>query len=113
MLSRNPSRQTSRPSAALLSCFKLLVGLVFIPGCSPDTTRQTETSKDTPLISLEETRQIGMHILLNRHPKAAIVSERDDGSTVIYRFSTNDVVAPVVVIVDKRTSKARFEKTGR
>jgi len=54
-----------------------------------------------------------MHLLLNRYPQAEIVSEQGEGPTRTYRFSTNGTVVPVVVVVDRKTAKARFEKVSR
>lgn len=65
------------------------------------------------MISADETRQIGMHVLLNRYPKAEIVSEQADGQNWKYRFSTNGTVVPSVLIVDRKANKARFENLSR
>lgn len=54
-----------------------------------------------------------MHVLLNRYPKAEIVSESNDGQTWKYRFATNGITVPAVVIVDRKTAKARFENLKR
>ncbi len=54
-----------------------------------------------------------MHVLLNRYPKAEVVSESNDGQTWKYRFSTNGTTVPAVVIVDRKTAKARFENLKR
>ncbi len=65
------------------------------------------------LRSMDETRQIGMHVLLNRYPQAQIVSESTEGQNWKYRFSTNGVVLPLVVVVDRKSGQARFEKASR
>lgn len=65
------------------------------------------------MISTDETRQVAMHVLLNRYPKAEIVSEQGDGATWRYRFSTNGVTVPAVVVVDRKAAKAHFENSSR
>lgn len=65
------------------------------------------------LSSMDETRQIGMHVLLNRYPQAQIVSESAEGQKWKYRFSTNGVVLPLAVVVDRKSGQARFEKVNR
>ncbi len=78
--------------------------------CSCERSPQANSGGDNvKLISTDETRRVGMHVLLNRYPQAEIVSERSDGSVSTYRFSTNGVVLPVAVVVDRKTAKARFE----
>lgn len=64
-------------------------------------------------ISTDETRQVAMHVLLNRYPQAQIVSERSEGQTWTYRFSTNGTTLPLAVVVDRKTAKAKFENVGR
>ena len=65
------------------------------------------------MISTDETRQVGMHVLLNRYPDAKIVSEQSDGRLSKYRFSTNGTVVPSVLVVDQKEGKARFESVSR
>lgn len=78
--------------------------------CSCERSPQPNPGGDkAKLISTDETRRVGMHVLLNRYPQAEIVSERNDGSISTYRFSTNGTVLPMAVVVDRKTSKARFE----
>lgn len=62
------------------------------------------------LVSTEAARQIGMHVLLNRYPKAEIISEQSAGQNYIYRFATNGVTVPLKVVVDRKAGQARFEK---
>ena len=45
-------------------------------------------------ISLDRTREVAMHVLLNRHPDAQIVSESGDGRMWTYRFATNGTLVP-------------------
>ncbi len=54
-----------------------------------------------------------MHVLLNRYPQAEIVSELGEGQIWKYRFSTNGTVVPVVLVVDRKAGKARFESVSR
>ena len=54
-----------------------------------------------------------MHVLLNRYPQAEIVSEQGEGQIWKYRFSTNGVVVPTVLVVDRKAGKARFENPDR
>lgn len=67
----------------------------------------------TKLLSTDETRQVAMHVLLNRYPKAEIVSESSDGQRWRYRFSTNGVTVAVAVVVDRKAGKAHFEKVSQ
>ena len=91
--------------ALLLICLGLC-------SCSRDAA-SPPAGKDGKMISTDETRRVAMHVLLNRYPKAEIVSESNDGQTWKYRFSTNGTVVPVVVVVDRKTAKARFENSSR
>lgn len=54
-----------------------------------------------------------MHVLLNRYPDAQIVSEQSDGQFSKYRFATNGVTVPSVLVVDRKAAKARFESLRR
>jgi len=72
--------------------------------------KDTNTSSKT--LSTDEARQVAMHVLLNRYPKAEIVSQQEAGQVWRYRFATNGVTAPVVVVVDRKASKAHFEKVS-
>lgn len=78
--------------------------------CRNSQTERNDTDANAKSITTDEARQIGMHILLNRYPKAEIVSEQGDGQSWTYRFSTNGVVAPVAVVVERKTARGRFEK---
>ncbi len=62
------------------------------------------------LLSTDETRQVAMHILLNRYPEAQIVSQREEGQNWSYRFSTNGTTVPESIVVDRKARKAHFEK---
>jgi nitrous oxide reductase accessory protein NosL len=93
-------------TALLLICLSLC-------SCSRDASTQTGGTNTAKLISTDETRRVAMHVLLNRYPKAEIVSESNDGPIWKYRFSTNGTTVPAVVIVDRTTAKAHFEKASR
>ena len=54
-----------------------------------------------------------MRLLLSRYPNAEITSEESDSQTFKYRFSTNGVTVPSVVVVDRKAREARFEKSSR
>jgi hypothetical protein len=90
----------------------LLLACLGLCSCSRDAS-SADGGKSVKLISADETRQVAMHVLLNRYPKAEIVSESNDGQTWKYRFSTNGTTVPAVVIVDRKTAKARFENLKR
>jgi len=90
----------------------LLLVCLGLCSCSPDASSPSGGS-DTKLISQEEARQVAMHVLLNRYPRAEIVSQREEGQTWTYRFSTNGVTLPVAVVVDRKAGKAHFEKAGQ
>lgn len=92
-------------TALLLICLGLC-------SCSHDDS-SSNSGKAVKLISTDETRQVAMHVLLNRYPKAEIISESNDGSTWRYRFSTNGTAVPAVVVVDRKTAKAHFEPVSR
>ena len=100
---------------AALRAMKIVLFLLCLSLCSCSRTPspQTKTGDDSKLISTDETRQVGMHILLNRYPDAKIVSEQAEGQTWRYRFSTNGTVVPAVVVVDRKAGKARFESVSR
>lgn len=91
-------------SLATLGCFVLLLA-----GCGRS---DAPGASDTKRLSTDETRQVAMHILLNRYPKAEIASESTDGQTARYRFTTNGVMVPSVVVVDRHAGKAHFETVG-
>ena len=86
--------------------------LVFLLVCSCSREPSPEVGTDAKLISLERTREVAMHVLLNRHPQAQIVSESGDGRTWTYRFATNGTLVPLAVVVDRKAGKARFEKVS-
>lgn len=91
----------------------LLLVCLGLCSCSRETSSPAGGSNDAKLISTDETRRVAMHVLLNRYPKAEIVSETSDGQTSKYRFSTNGTTVPAVVVVDRKTAKARFENISR
>jgi hypothetical protein len=88
----------------------LLAGLMLGSCSREDSQAGNDASK---WISIDKTRQVAMHVLLNRYPKAEIVSEQGDGQIWKYRFSTNGTVVPAVVVVDRKAAKARFENVSR
>jgi hypothetical protein len=93
---------------------KIVLLLIFLGLCS--CSREASSSgrdNDVKLISADETRQVAMHVLLNRYPKAELVSEQGDGSTWRYRFATNGTTVPAEVVVDRKAGKAHFEKVSR
>ncbi len=89
-----------------LVCFALC-------SCSPTPSSEPGNGDASKLISTDETRQVGMHVLLNRYPDAKIVSENGDGQIWKYRFSTNGTVVPSVLLVDRKAGKAKFESVSR
>lgn len=90
----------------------LLAGLL-LGACSHEPVAQTGHDAGARLLSTDETRRVAMHVLLNRYPQAQIASERNEGQTWTYRFSTNGTTLPVAVVVDRKTAKARFEVVSR
>lgn len=89
----------------------LLVSLM-LGSCSRDDA-SSGAGGNGKVLSTEETREVAMHILLNRYPKAEITSESSDGQNWRYRFSTNGVTVPSTVVVDRKAGKAHFEKAGQ
>lgn len=85
----------------------LLLALVL---CS--CSQESDSSSNVPLISTDETRRVAMHVLLNRYPKAEIVSEQTTGPTATYRFATNGTTVPLIVVVDRKAGKAHFERVN-
>lgn len=71
-----------------------------------------DTDKPSQPLSTEATREVAMHVLLNRYPEAQIVSELEQGTTWKYRFATNGVTLPVAVVVDRKIGKAHFENVN-
>lgn len=97
---------------ALLRLALLAVGLLLC-ACSRTPSSSSDKGDEATWISTDETRRVGMHVLLNRYPQAQIVSELKEGRTWRYRFSTNGITLPVVVVVDRKAAKARFEVLRR
>ena len=93
----------------ILSLWLVLLCLVL---CSCDHNSDSAGQSANPL-STDESRQVAMHVLLNRYPDAQIVSQREEGMTWKYRFATNGVTLPVAVVVDRKAGKAHFEKAGQ
>lgn len=75
--------------------------------CSCGREAATDPGKT---LSTDETRRVAMHVLLNRYPNAEITSETSDGLSARYRFKTNGVTVPSVVVVDRKAGKAYFGK---
>lgn len=76
-------------------------------GCGPaGPGYPTENPKP---LSTDEMRQVAMHVLLNRYPNAEITSESANSDSARYRFTTNGVPVPSVVVVDRKVGKAHFE----
>ena len=90
----------------------LLVGLLLC-ACSRTPTPTSGSDDESSWISTDETRRVGMHVLLNRYTQAQIVSESKEGQTWRYRFATNGTTLPVVLVVDRKAAKARFENLRR
>jgi hypothetical protein len=84
----------------------LLLGCLLVCSCSKEST--SNPSDAATLISTDRTRQVAMHVLLNRYPEAQIVSEAIEGPTATYRFATNGTTVPLLVVVDRKAAKARF-----
>lgn len=81
--------------------------LLLLLGCGPsDSGHSGENPKH---LSTDETRQVAMHVLLNRYPNAEITSESANSDSARYRFTTNGVTVPSVVVVDRKAGKAHFE----
>ena len=89
----------------------LLAGLVLC-SCSRDDS-QSGAGSNAKRLSTDETRQVAMHVLLNRYPNAEITSESSDGRTSRYRFTTNGITVPSAVVVDRIAGKAHFEKVSQ
>ena len=81
-------------------------------GRSPED-KPVRVGEDPTWISKDRTREVGMHVLLNRYPQAQIVSESGQGQIYTYRFATNGTVCPLAVVVDRKAGKGRFEKLTR
>ncbi len=107
-MARPHSHHVSHP---LTKLFFLVCALLC--SCSRSPSSQNESGDNRPLTSTDETRQIGMHVLLNRYPDARIVSEQGDGHLWKYRFATNGTTIPSVLVVDRKAAKARFESLSR
>jgi hypothetical protein len=90
----------------------LLLASLLLCSCSRDDAPGGAGGSAKPL-STDETRQVAMHILLNRYPEAQIVSQQEEGQTWKYRFATNGVTVPVTVVVDRKAGKAHFEKASQ
>ena len=86
------------------------VALLWLCSCSREPS--AEGGAEAKLISIDRTREVAMHVLLNRHPQAQIVSESGDGRTWTYRFATNGTLVPLAVVVDRKAGKAKFQKVS-
>lgn len=91
---------------------RIALWLVVLSICSCSRESSPPGGAKAKLISLDRTREVAMHVLLNRHPQAQIVSESGDGRTWTYRFVTNGTLVPLAVVVDRKAGKARFEKVS-
>lgn len=91
---------------------KAALFLISILLCSCSEEPSANDSAAVKKISLDRTREVAMHVLLNRHPGAQIVSESGSGRTWTYRFATNGTLVPVAVVVDRKAGKARFQKVS-
>ena len=109
----NPAARPVRQNVSRLLMAALVLVCTLLCSCSRTPSAQNESGDDRPLISTDETRQVGMHVLLNRYPDAKIVSEQGEGQFSKYRFATNGVTVPLVLVVDRKAAKARFESLNR
>ena len=91
---------------------RIALWLVVLSLCSCSREPDPPGGAGAKLISLDRTRAVAMHVLLNRHPQAQIVSESGEGRTWTYRFATNGTLVPLAVVVDRKAGKARFEKVS-
>ena len=112
ILNNTVTRPHCQPTPRLVIMALFLVSTLLC-SCSRTPSSQNESGDDRPLISTNETRQIGMHLLLNRYPDAQIVSEQGEGQIWKYRFATNGTTVPSVLVVDRKAAKARFENLNR
>lgn len=112
-MNSHPAAQSVRQPASHVMKIVLLLVCTLLCSCSRTPSPQSSVADDSKLISTDETRQVGMHVLLNRYPQAEIVSEQGEGQIWKYRFSTNGVVVPTVLVVDRKAGKAKFESVGR
>ena len=112
-INNNPVAQSICQTASRVMKIVLFLFCLALCSCSRTPTPPSSTGDDSTLISTDETRKVGMHVLLNRYPQAEIVSEQGEGQTWKYRFSTNGTVVPVVLVVDRKAGKAKFESVSR
>ena len=94
----------------------LLAALLCVVICSCSQilkVRLSGVGADPTWISNDETRQVGMQLLTNRYPNAQIVTSIGEGQICKYLFTTNGANVPVVVVVDRKTGKARFENVSK
>ena len=91
---------------------KTALFLVSILLCSCSEQPSANDGSAVKKISLDQTREVAMHVLLNRHPGAQIVSESGKGRTWTYRFATNGTLVPLAVVVDRKVGKATFQKVS-
>jgi|ERR1043165_78018 hypothetical protein len=96
---------------ALISIFLCIL----LCSCHRDSKLHLGGGEDTSWISAGETERVAEHFLTNRYPGARFDSLLANGATWRYRFSTNGTTLPVavLVVVDRKTGKARFENVGR
>jgi hypothetical protein len=76
-------------------------------------SRRGGIGEDPTWLSNHETLRIGEKLLTNRYPQAQLVEALTEGRTCTYRFTTNGTVAPLAVVVDRITGKAKFQKVSR
>lgn len=81
--------------------------------CERRPTRKLGPVPEDPTwISNDRARVVGWQLLTNRYPEAQIIYEKGALNMVTFGFETNHTTAPIVVVVDRETGKARFENAS-
>jgi hypothetical protein len=85
--------------------------LVFLLCCSCSRAPK-EDSTWIPTNAVRGIAEGGTQLVTNRYPGARITSERIQGQYATYRFSTNGIVLPVELVVDRKTGNATLQRAS-
>ena len=67
---------------------------------------------DPTWVTRDVARAAGLQLLTNRYPEAQILYETSEYQKLIFRFATNQTTAPVAVVVDLKSGKAKVENVS-
>jgi hypothetical protein len=87
----------------------LLLVLLLVCSCSTKRAIQVEIGDYPSWITQEQTRKIGLEFIARKgYTNAVIVVESGGHQFFEYHYATNNAVLPITVLVDRKTSNAKF-----